>query len=236
MPRITQLGRVMVPVADQDAAIAFYTDKLGFSLAADVPLRGRGALGRGRAAARRRRARARAPARRLPARAHDGHRARVGRPPRRPRRARGEGRRRRRGADGRRRHRAAPLLLPRPRREPPHGRRSAVAAADATRWPDRRLRGALRRLRSASSRRAGIGSMRPARARATTCTSDEAGTRAARGDRSARSPRASGRAGSSRRRSVPNSLPGYEPIPCHPPLRHTDCLSERSRRNECHQG
>jgi lactoylglutathione lyase len=37
MPRITQLGRVMVPVADQDAAIAFYTDKLGFSLAADVP-------------------------------------------------------------------------------------------------------------------------------------------------------------------------------------------------------
>jgi catechol 2,3-dioxygenase-like lactoylglutathione lyase family enzyme len=37
MPRITQVGRVMVPVADQDAAIAFYTDKLGFSLAADVP-------------------------------------------------------------------------------------------------------------------------------------------------------------------------------------------------------
>ena len=37
MPRITQLGRVMVPVADQDAAIAFYTNKLGFSLAADVP-------------------------------------------------------------------------------------------------------------------------------------------------------------------------------------------------------
>jgi catechol 2,3-dioxygenase-like lactoylglutathione lyase family enzyme len=27
----------MVPVADQDAAIAFYTDKLGFSLTADVP-------------------------------------------------------------------------------------------------------------------------------------------------------------------------------------------------------
>jgi catechol 2,3-dioxygenase-like lactoylglutathione lyase family enzyme len=37
MPRITQLGRVMVPVADQNAAIAFYTDKLGFSLTADVP-------------------------------------------------------------------------------------------------------------------------------------------------------------------------------------------------------
>jgi catechol 2,3-dioxygenase-like lactoylglutathione lyase family enzyme len=31
------MGRVIVPVADQDQAIAFYTDKLGFSLAADVP-------------------------------------------------------------------------------------------------------------------------------------------------------------------------------------------------------
>lgn len=37
MPQITQVGRVMVPVADQDAAIAFYTGKLGFTLAADVP-------------------------------------------------------------------------------------------------------------------------------------------------------------------------------------------------------
>src|SRR3954447_15047840 len=37
MPGITQVGRVMVPVADQDAAIAFYRDKLGFTLAADVP-------------------------------------------------------------------------------------------------------------------------------------------------------------------------------------------------------
>ena len=37
MPRITQIGRVMVPVSDQDAAIAFYTSKLGFSLVADVP-------------------------------------------------------------------------------------------------------------------------------------------------------------------------------------------------------
>jgi catechol 2,3-dioxygenase-like lactoylglutathione lyase family enzyme len=37
MTRITQVGRVMVPVTDQDAAIAFYTGKLGFSLAADVP-------------------------------------------------------------------------------------------------------------------------------------------------------------------------------------------------------
>ena len=37
MPKITKVGRVMVPVSDQDAAIAFYTGKLGFSLAADVP-------------------------------------------------------------------------------------------------------------------------------------------------------------------------------------------------------
>jgi len=37
MPRITQVGRVMVPVSDQDAAIAFYTNTLGFSLVADVP-------------------------------------------------------------------------------------------------------------------------------------------------------------------------------------------------------
>lgn len=37
MPQITQLGRVIVPVSDQDEAIAFYTSKLGFSLVADVP-------------------------------------------------------------------------------------------------------------------------------------------------------------------------------------------------------
>jgi catechol 2,3-dioxygenase-like lactoylglutathione lyase family enzyme len=37
MPRITQMGRVIVPVADQDEAIAFYTSKLGFSVTADVP-------------------------------------------------------------------------------------------------------------------------------------------------------------------------------------------------------
>jgi catechol 2,3-dioxygenase-like lactoylglutathione lyase family enzyme len=37
MPKITQVGRVMVPVADQDAGIGFYTDKLGFSLAMDMP-------------------------------------------------------------------------------------------------------------------------------------------------------------------------------------------------------
>ncbi|HVM57620.1 MAG TPA: VOC family protein [Gaiellaceae bacterium] len=37
MTRITQVGRVMVPVSDQDDAIAFYTEKLGFTVAADVP-------------------------------------------------------------------------------------------------------------------------------------------------------------------------------------------------------
>ncbi len=37
MSRITHVGRVMVPVADQDAAIAFYTGTLGFELTADVP-------------------------------------------------------------------------------------------------------------------------------------------------------------------------------------------------------
>ena len=35
--RSRTVGRVMVPVADQDTAIAFYTEKLGFSLTADVP-------------------------------------------------------------------------------------------------------------------------------------------------------------------------------------------------------
>jgi catechol 2,3-dioxygenase-like lactoylglutathione lyase family enzyme len=37
MLQITQVGTVLVPVSDQDAAIAFYTDTLGFSLVADVP-------------------------------------------------------------------------------------------------------------------------------------------------------------------------------------------------------
>ena len=37
MPGVTQLGRVIVPVSDQDAAIAFYTDKLGFTVSADIP-------------------------------------------------------------------------------------------------------------------------------------------------------------------------------------------------------
>ena len=37
MSPVTQVGRVMVPVADQDSAIAFYTGKLWFELAADIP-------------------------------------------------------------------------------------------------------------------------------------------------------------------------------------------------------
>ncbi len=37
MSGITKVGRVMVPVADQDEAIAFYSGTLGFELAADVP-------------------------------------------------------------------------------------------------------------------------------------------------------------------------------------------------------
>jgi catechol 2,3-dioxygenase-like lactoylglutathione lyase family enzyme len=37
MPRITHMGRVIVPVSEQDEAIAFYTSTLGFSLVADVP-------------------------------------------------------------------------------------------------------------------------------------------------------------------------------------------------------
>jgi lactoylglutathione lyase len=37
MVQITQVGRVLVPVSDQDEAIAFYTETLGFSLVADVP-------------------------------------------------------------------------------------------------------------------------------------------------------------------------------------------------------
>jgi len=35
--RISQIGRVMVPVSDQDQAIAFYRDKLGFEVRADIP-------------------------------------------------------------------------------------------------------------------------------------------------------------------------------------------------------
>jgi lactoylglutathione lyase len=37
MPKISKVGRVIVPVQDQDEAIRFYTTRLGFSLTADVP-------------------------------------------------------------------------------------------------------------------------------------------------------------------------------------------------------
>jgi catechol 2,3-dioxygenase-like lactoylglutathione lyase family enzyme len=37
MPEIKGIGRVIVAVSDQDAAIDFYTNTLGFELAADVP-------------------------------------------------------------------------------------------------------------------------------------------------------------------------------------------------------
>ena len=37
MSSIKDVGRVMVPVADQDEGIAFYTGTLGFELTADVP-------------------------------------------------------------------------------------------------------------------------------------------------------------------------------------------------------
>ncbi|HLI10874.1 MAG TPA: VOC family protein [Alphaproteobacteria bacterium] len=36
MAAITQIGRVIIPSPDQDASIAFYTEKLGFTVAADV--------------------------------------------------------------------------------------------------------------------------------------------------------------------------------------------------------
>src|SRR3954462_5261333 len=35
--RITQIGTVVIPVTDQDRAIAFYVDTLGFEKRADVP-------------------------------------------------------------------------------------------------------------------------------------------------------------------------------------------------------
>jgi lactoylglutathione lyase len=37
MSPVTHVGRVMVPVIDQDAAISFYTGKLDFELTADTP-------------------------------------------------------------------------------------------------------------------------------------------------------------------------------------------------------
>lgn len=39
--RITQVGTVIVPIGDQDRAIAFFLDKLGFEKRADIPF-GRG--------------------------------------------------------------------------------------------------------------------------------------------------------------------------------------------------
>jgi len=37
MPNVSQVGRVLIPVSDQDGAIAFYTKNLGCTLTADVP-------------------------------------------------------------------------------------------------------------------------------------------------------------------------------------------------------
>jgi catechol 2,3-dioxygenase-like lactoylglutathione lyase family enzyme len=37
-PRIVEIGTVIVPVSDQDQAIAFYADKLGFETRTDVPM------------------------------------------------------------------------------------------------------------------------------------------------------------------------------------------------------
>ncbi|MDQ1391454.1 MAG: hypothetical protein QOF30_431 [Acidimicrobiaceae bacterium] len=37
MPKITKLGRVLVPVSDQDEAITFYTTTLGFTVVVDLP-------------------------------------------------------------------------------------------------------------------------------------------------------------------------------------------------------
>jgi lactoylglutathione lyase len=37
MTQVTKVGQVVVPVPDKDQAIAFYTQKLGFTLAADLP-------------------------------------------------------------------------------------------------------------------------------------------------------------------------------------------------------
>ena len=34
---IRQIGRVIVPVSDQDRSLAFYTEKLGFEVRADIP-------------------------------------------------------------------------------------------------------------------------------------------------------------------------------------------------------
>ena len=123
MAHVTQVSRVMVPVADQDAAIEFYTRALSFELVADVPFgdgdrwvevappgggtalalvppRGDYQTGRMTGIAL---ATTDADA------AHDALKA--------------EGCRRRRGDDGRRRHSAEAVLLPRSRREHADDRR-----------------------------------------------------------------------------------------------------------------
>lgn len=40
MAEITNIGRVLVPVADQDSAIEFYTKNLGFAKTSDTPFGG----------------------------------------------------------------------------------------------------------------------------------------------------------------------------------------------------
>jgi len=35
--RVTEVGRVMIPVSDQDRALEFYTGTLGFEVRADIP-------------------------------------------------------------------------------------------------------------------------------------------------------------------------------------------------------
>jgi catechol 2,3-dioxygenase-like lactoylglutathione lyase family enzyme len=37
MPQVSTVGRVLIPVSDQDVAIAFYTRVLGFTLTSDAP-------------------------------------------------------------------------------------------------------------------------------------------------------------------------------------------------------
>lgn len=37
MTQVTNVGRIIIPVSDQDKAIAFYTGVLGFTLTADIP-------------------------------------------------------------------------------------------------------------------------------------------------------------------------------------------------------
>src|SRR5579884_3935123 len=104
MPSVTHIGRVLVPVNDQDAAIEFYRDKLGFSVTADIPY-GEGSRWvevmppDGGAAI------ALTPP-------HDRNLVAIIRCPVRPRRSSGQGRGRRRSAHGRRRDGAATVLLP----------------------------------------------------------------------------------------------------------------------------